>query len=100
MQNSVHFVMRHCSKTFFDFLVEELKTPVDEVDYLGRNPFMLNAISNPSKTVVTESVQRLLNMKVNFDLSDAKGRTPFLIYYENKNLVLANKLLEQGANIK
>jgi ankyrin repeat protein len=92
--------MRHCSKTFFDFLIEELKTPVDEVDYLGRNPFMLNAIANPNKTEVTPSVQRLLDMNVKFDLSDAKGRTPFLIYYENSNLVLANKLLEQGANIK
>jgi len=56
MQNSVHLVMRYCSKTFFDFLVEELKTPVDEVDYLGRNPFMLNALSNPGKPSVTESV--------------------------------------------
>jgi len=41
--------MRHCSKTFFNFVVDELQTPVDEVDYQGRNPFMLNAISNPSK---------------------------------------------------
>lgn len=48
--------MRHCSKSFFDFLVDELKTPVDEVDYLGRNPFMLNAIANPNKTEVTQSV--------------------------------------------
>jgi ankyrin repeat protein len=94
MQNSIHFVMRHCSRTFFDFLVDELKTPVDEVDYLGRNPFMLNAIANPNKIEVTPSVQRLLDMNVKFDLSDSKGRTPFLIYYEHSNLALANKLLE------
>jgi len=36
--------MRHCSITFFNFLVDELRTPVDEVDFMGRNPFMLNAI--------------------------------------------------------
>lgn len=38
-------------------------------------------------------------MNVKFDLSDSKGRTPFLIYYEHNNFVLANKLLDQGANI-
>ena len=99
MQNSVHLVMRHCSRTFFNFLVDELRTPVDEVDFMGRNPFMLNAISNPSKIQITDSVQRLLDMNVKFDLSDAKGRTPFLIYYENSNFAMANKLLEQGAKI-
>lgn len=99
MQNAIHFVMRHCSKTFFDFLVDELKTPVDEVDYQGRNPFMLSAISDPTKPNVTESLQRLLNMKVRFDIVDSRGRTPFLIYYENRNMSLANKLLDQGANI-
>ena len=99
MQNSVHLVMRHCSRTFFNFVVEDLKTPVDEVDYLGRNPFMLNVISNPSALLVTESVQRLLDLKVKFDLSDSKGRTPFLIYYEHSNFVMSNKLLNQGAKI-
>lgn len=38
-------------------------------------------------------------MNVKFDLSDAKGRTPFLIYYEHSNLLMANKLLEKGAKI-
>jgi len=93
MQNSIHLVMRHCSRTFFDFLVDELKTPVDEVDYLGRNPFMVNAITNPNTTQVTFE-QRLLDMNVKFDLSDSKGRTPFLIYYEHGNMALANKMLE------
>jgi len=38
-------------------------------------------------------------MNVKFDLSDANGRTPFLIYYEHTNFVMANKLLEKGAKI-
>jgi len=42
---------------------------------------------------MTESMQKLLDMNVRFDLSDSKGRTPFLIYYENRNKVLANKML-------
>lgn len=60
---------------------------------------MLSAISDPTKPNVTESLQRLLNMKVRFDIVDSRGRTPFLIYYENRNMSLANKLLDQGANI-
>lgn len=92
--------MRHCSKTFFDFLVNNLHIPVDEVDFQGRNPFMLAVLSNPNQQHISESMQKLLDMNVRFDLSDSKGRTPFLIYYENRNILMANKMLNQGANIK
>jgi len=45
-------------------------------------------------------MEKLLERKVRFDLADTNGRTPFLIYYENHNMPLANRLLDEGANIK
>ncbi len=77
-------------------MVDELKTPVDEVDSLGRSPFTLNAIFNPNKTELTPSVQRLFDMDdVKIDHPDKEGRTPFLIYYEHGNLALARMLLDK-----
>jgi len=42
---------------------------------------------------LTKPQQKLLNMKVKFDLADSNGRTPFLTYYEHSNYELAYKLL-------
>jgi hypothetical protein len=42
---------------------------------------------------MTKPQQKLLYMKVKFDLADANGRTPFLTYYEHSNYELAYKLL-------
>ena len=48
---------------------------------------------------MSEPMQDLLSKNIRYDLADAKGRTPFLIYYENSNLQMANQLLDKGANI-
>jgi ankyrin repeat protein len=44
-------------------------------------------------------MQDLLAKRVNFDLADERGRTPFLVYYEHKNFNLANRLLDAGASV-
>lgn len=44
-------------------------------------------------------MEKLLEKNVRFDLADLNGRTPFLIFYENSNFALANRLLDKGANI-
>jgi hypothetical protein len=44
-------------------------------------------------------MEKLLEKNVRFDLADLNGRTPFLTFYENSNFVLANRLLDKGANI-
>jgi len=85
--------MKTDAEQLFRYIVEDLKVPVDEIDYKGRNPFMLFAQSHPSKAEITKPQQKLLSMGVKFDLADANGRTPFLTYYESSNFELAYKLL-------
>lgn len=41
MQNAVHLAMESASKTVLNFLVDDHKVAFDEVDYQGRNPFMI-----------------------------------------------------------
>lgn len=45
-------------------------------------------------------MENLLTRKVRFDLADQGGKTPFLVYYEHSNMALANRLLDQGADIR
>ena len=82
-QNSVHFVLRHPQQTLFNFLVNDLKTPVDESDYQGRTPFLIHALHKPSQTPDEEIVKYLLEANVRVELTDTRGRTPFLIFYEH-----------------
>jgi len=42
-QNGIHlFFANLLSKNVYDFLANELKIAVDEIDYMGRNPFMIS----------------------------------------------------------
>ena len=86
--------MKTNAQELFKYLVEDLRVPVDEIDYKGRNPFMLYAQAHPNQTEITVPQQKLLSMKVKFDLADSNGRTPFLTYYEHSNYHLAYKLLQ------
>jgi ankyrin repeat protein len=83
----------------FEFLVDKLNLAVDETDFMGRNPFMINVAAYPSRQTFGNTVEKLLQKGIRFDLADSNNRTPFLIYYENHNSALANKLLDMGANI-
>ncbi len=67
---------------------------------MGRNPFMINTAAFPTRLEFFKTMETLLKRNIRFDLPDTNGRTPFLIYYENHNFKLANKLLDLGANIK
>jgi hypothetical protein len=40
--------MKTNAEQLFGYIVEDLKVPADEIDYKGRNPFMLYAQANPS----------------------------------------------------
>lgn len=81
-------------------MANDLEIQVDETDYMGRNPFMINCTKFAGKPEFSEAMESLLTRKVRFDLADQTGKTPFLVYYENSNFLLANRLLDQGANIK
>jgi len=100
LQNAIHlFFMNPVSKSLYEFLANELKIAVDEIDYNGRNPFMINCTEFPAILTFSEAMQDLLAKRVNFDLADERGRTPFLVYYEHSNFDLANRLLDAGASV-
>ena len=99
MQNSVHFVLRHPKKTLFQYLVEELKTPIDEIDYQGRTPFLINVLARPNQSPDDEIVKYMLGMNLKFETIDSRGRSPFLIFCESQNIAMADKMLEKGADI-
>lgn len=99
LQNAIHILFKHPSVAVFEFLVDKLNLAVDETDFMGRNPFMINVAAYPSRQTFGNTVEKLLQKGIRFDLADSNNRTPFLIYYENHNSALANKLLDMGANI-
>jgi ankyrin repeat protein len=92
-------IFRHPQKTLFDFLVKELKTPIDELDYQGRTPFLINVLANPNQSPEDEIVKYMLGMNLKFELTDSRGRSPFLIFSENQNSAMAYKMIERGADV-
>ena len=91
-------LMRVPSKTLYDYF-KGLNVAADDVDFMGRTPFMVSTLSQPERKEFHPAAQDLLSRNVRFDHPDFKGRTPFLYYYENKNFELANLLLQKGANV-
>lgn len=50
LQNAIHLIFKNPkSEALYDFLADELKIPVDEIDYMGRNPFMINVTEFPTR---------------------------------------------------
>jgi hypothetical protein len=50
MQNAIHLIFRNPkSEALYEFLANELKIAVDEIDYMGRNPFMINVTEFPTR---------------------------------------------------
>jgi hypothetical protein len=47
LQNAIHLLLRHPSVSIYEFLVENLNLDVDETDFMGRNPFIINVTSYP-----------------------------------------------------
>jgi hypothetical protein len=71
MQNAIHLIFKNPkSEALYEFLADELKIAVDEIDYMGRNPFMINCTEFPSRPSFTLSMENLLSRKVRFDLAD------------------------------
>lgn len=60
MQNVVHLLFRNPSETLYKYLVEELRVPVDETDFMGRNPFMVNVAAFAAKKEFFTSTEKLL----------------------------------------
>lgn len=90
LQNAVHLMFKHPSCALFEFFADTLHIPFDETDYMGRNPFMINIAAFPTRDKFFETMDTLLARNVRFDLPDTNNRTPFLIFYENRNFKLAN----------
>jgi ankyrin repeat protein len=80
------------------FFVDKQKIACDDIDFSGRNPFLINAKAKPTRPF-SSSMQYLLTRDVNYDSSDNQGSTPLLLYYAQKNFNNANNLLTRGANI-
>ena len=52
-----------------------------------------------SRQTFFKATEKLLNKGIRFDLADSNDRTPFLIFYEKKNMLLADHMLDMGASI-
>lgn len=101
LQNAIHLIFNNPkSSALYNFLAGDLKIAVDDTDFMGRNPFMICVTQFPSNNTFFKSMEKLIERKVRFDLADQSGRTPFLVYYEHSNMTLANRLLNEGANVK
>jgi len=45
LQNAIHLLFRYPSGALYSFLADELHVAVDETDFMGRNPFIINTAS-------------------------------------------------------
>jgi hypothetical protein len=99
-QNGIHlFFANLLSKNVYDFSANELKMAVDEIDYMGRNLIIISCTEFSARDTFFEAMEDLLAKRVNFDLANERGRTSFLVYYENKNSDLAHRLLDADASV-
>lgn len=98
--------MDQTTRVVFDYLVSELKLPVDEKSFNGTTPFYvvvknrINKITNDG--VLGECAERLLSLGAHIDNEDQQGQTPYLLLYSNssKNCQQAAEYLRQkGANV-
>ena len=85
--------MRNPNIELLKFLAVHLELDFDSTDYLGRNPFLLNATLRSTQPF-DASMKFLLEAQVNVDKPDKRGRTPLLIYYEAKNMANSTVLMD------
>lgn len=90
LQNAIHLLFRQPTNSLFEFFADKLGIPIDDTDFQGRNPFLVNTIQFATKPFFFKTMEKLLQRNVRFDLPDSNGRTPFLIFYEKGNMTLAN----------
>lgn len=61
LQNSIHLFFKNpVSTALYEFLADELKIAVDDIDYMGRNPFMINCTEFPSRDKFFQAMENLL----------------------------------------
>lgn len=70
LQNAIHLLFKHPSHALFDFFADTLHIPIDETDYMGRNPFMINTAAFPSRIEFFKTMETLLKRNIRFDLPD------------------------------
>jgi hypothetical protein len=69
---------------------------------MGRNPFLLRAITKPSENFDSTIDFLLQQDSIRVDMPDQTGKTPVLHYYKAQNMwnmTNVQKLLELGADI-
>jgi ankyrin repeat protein len=101
LQNALHILMRRPVKLLFNYLIKDIKLPIDEIDNEGLNPFYIciKARIDRCKETIGESSKELIKLGANCDLSDRQGQTPFLHLYNKNYKDAAMYLLDKGANI-
>lgn len=74
LRNAVHLLMDCATRLVFNYLVDELKVPFDEVSYSGTSPFYVLVKNRMNKItyegLLGECVERLLALGINIDNED------------------------------
>lgn len=81
--------MDNSTRIVFNYLVDDLKLPVDECAYNGTSPFYVRVKIRMNKVsydgLLGQCVERLLQLGVKVDNEDQQGQTPYLLLYSNTN---------------
>lgn len=77
LRNAVHLLMDNSTRVVFNYLVEDLKVPIDEICYNGTSPFYVQVKNRINKVtylgLLGNCVERLLDMGAKIDNEDAQG---------------------------
>lgn len=94
-------MMRRPVKELFNYLINDRKLAIDEIDNEGLNAvyIAIKARIDRGKDTISESTKLLIKMGANCDLADRQGQTPFLHLYNKVYKDAAFYLLENGSNI-
>lgn len=76
----------------------ELGIDIDEPDYDGATPFNLLS-KKQSADYFAQIFDSFISKDVRVDYPDLKGRTPFLNFYEIRDLYYSYIMLDKGANV-
>ena len=72
LQNAVHIIMRRPVKALFDYILNTLKVPFEEIDNEGLNPIYIGIKTrmDVGKPTLSISSKILIDKGADFDLAD------------------------------
>ena len=94
-----HFVAQRPLKELVDYL-NELKIPIEDSNILGNTPFsflMRGTFTQPFLDFPT--IYGNFKSKVNIDIQNSRGETPFLKLFRENDFQMATFLAKEGANV-